>query len=338
MAILKKEFDTFHTTIKLGKYEENKSLRDKRDLLIDELTEALKDEKVPNTDKKLTFTKFDQGSYAMNTGIKPYDDDYDIDVGIIFDITNDEYDSNKLKKLIYDKLNKQHNRTVEFNTPCITVKYADGYHVDLALYADNDADYHIAWGKEHSKKNKCWYKSEPKKLTKWVKDVSAVSKESEQFRRAVRYLKKWKEKHFDNNGNVAPPSIGLTIQSRNAFHDTSGYREDKELDALINIVIQMKNSFTSTFQLDTMSFKNTVTVNLPVEPYKDVYYKMTLNQLDNYYQKLENLLEALESAQTEESDYQASLILRKIFGDDFPLAEDAKKTETKPVTTTGNNA
>lgn len=71
-------------------------------MLIDELTEALKDEKIPGTDNPLIFNKFDQGSYAMNTGIKPKEDDYDIDVGIIiFDITND--DSNKLKKLVCDK-------------------------------------------------------------------------------------------------------------------------------------------------------------------------------------------------------------------------------------------
>ena len=96
MTILQSEFHTFHSNIKLGAYDENKTLRDKRDLLINELTEALKDEKIPGTDKPLTFKKFDQGSYAMNTGIKPKEDDYDIDVGIIFDITNDEYDSNKL--------------------------------------------------------------------------------------------------------------------------------------------------------------------------------------------------------------------------------------------------
>ena len=148
MALLKSEFKEFHTTIKLDQYSENEKLRKKRDLLVSELKEKLKDEKVPDSDKKLTFTKFDQGSYAMNTGIKPKDDDYDIDVGIIFDITNEEYESNKLKQLVFNKLDKQHNRTVEFNRPCITVKYSDGYHVDLAIYSDNDDDYHIAWGKK----------------------------------------------------------------------------------------------------------------------------------------------------------------------------------------------
>ena len=106
MGKLQKEFGKFHDTIKLGTFEENSALREKRDLLVNELTKSLGDEVIPGTETKLTFTKFDQGSYAMNTGIIPKNDDYDIDVGIIFDITNDDYDSKKLKKLVRNTLNK----------------------------------------------------------------------------------------------------------------------------------------------------------------------------------------------------------------------------------------
>ncbi len=332
MATLQKEFEDFHNEIKLGTYEENQALRDKRDLLINELTEKLKDEKVPGTDKKLTFTKFDQGSYAMNTGIKPKDGDYDIDVGIIFDITNDEYDSNKLKKLVFKKLNGQHNRTVIFNTPCITVKYSDGYHVDIAIYSDNDGDYHIAWGRKDAEK-KQWYKSEPKELKQWVADVSADCKHAEQFRRCVRYLKNWKAKKFSNDGNAAPVSIGLTIQARNAF----SYRCDNDLDALINIVSTMKSGFSSSFDLESVSFKKSIEVELPVKPFKNVYYKMTLNQTDQFYEKLDALLEVLEEAKGEDSDHKASKLLRKVF-DGFPLVEDSKASNTAPIIMTGNNA
>jgi tRNA nucleotidyltransferase (CCA-adding enzyme) len=147
MGKLQKEFGKFHDIIKLGTFEENSALREKRDLLVNELTKSLGDEVIPGTETKLTFTKFDQGSYAMNTGIIPMDNDYDIDVGIIFDVTNSEYDSKKLKKLVYTALNKVLKRTVTYNRPCITVEYSAGYHVDLAIYAKNDNDIHIAWGK-----------------------------------------------------------------------------------------------------------------------------------------------------------------------------------------------
>jgi len=328
MATLQKEFKEFHSKIKLGTYKENKKLRDKRDLLINELREKLAGEKVPDSDKSLTFKKFDQGSYAMNTGIKPKDDDYDIDVGVIFDITNDEYDSHKLKKLVHRKLDSQENRTVDFNTPCITVRYSDGYHVDLAIYSDNNDDCHIAWGREHAKKNREWYKSEPEELKQWVADVSDDAKEAEQFRRCVRYLKNWKSKKFSSDGNVAPPSIGLTIQARNGFQ----YHGENDLEALIHIVSKMKKDFSGG-----LIFERSISVPLPVAPHKNVYYKMTSNQIDKFYEKLEALLEVLETVRDEDSDYEASKLLRKVF-DGFPPIEDSKVSNTAPIVLTGNNA
>lgn len=330
--VLQKEFEDFHQKIRLGTYDEDEKLRKKRDLLIDELKDKLKDEKVPNTDRKLTFTKIDQGSYSMNTGIKPKNDDYDIDVGIIFDITNDEYESYKLKKLVFDKLNSQHNRTVKYNRPCITVEYADGYHVDLAIYSKNNDDIHIAWGKENSKE-RIWYKSEPKKLTEWVADVSSDADKSRQYRRCVRFLKKWKEKHFSSDGNNAPASIGLTIQARNHFR----YHKDNYLDSLIHIVEKMKNDF----ELNTESWKMNIDIRLPVEPRKNVYYKMSEIQQDNFYEKIEALLESLNDAKNEDSRKEACKILRKVFGDEFPLSDDDDNTEsakTLPFVTTGNSA
>ncbi|NHI00699.1 nucleotidyltransferase [Oceanimonas sp. MB9] len=332
MAELQKQMLAYHDQIKLGTYEENTGLRKKRDLLLDELRESLAEEKIPNTERKLTFSKLDQGSYAMHTGVKPVDGDYDIDVGVIFDITNDEYDSRELKKLVRDKLKKKNNRTVVFNRPCITVKYLDGYHVDLPVYTRNDGDIHIAWGKEFSAEYS-WYEADPEGLKTWVYDVSVDSDARAQFRRCVRYLKRWKDNQFSNNGNVAPPSIGLTIQARDAFT----YKAGSDLDCLIAIASSIKNSFSSTLDLETLTSKKTVAVNLPVKPYKNVYYKMTPAQLDNYYNKVDALLEALECARDNDSAHEASKLMRKIFGD-FPLIEDSRAIKQAPYVTTGNNA
>lgn len=333
MAKLQNGFVQFNEKIKLGTYDENKDLRDKRDMLLAELKGALKEELVPNTDKALTFTKLDQGSYAMNTGIKPKNSDFDIDVGINFDLTNGEYDSNTLKQLVFDALNKQHNRTVEFNRPCITVKYADGYHVDLAIYSNNNDDMHIAWGKRTSEE-KLWYKADPKGLIKWVADVSTDDEQRAQFRRCVRALKKWKERKFSDDGNAAPPSVGLTIQARSAFI----YKAESDIDALINITRSIKAGFTQQWDQDAEEMKWTTATPLPVGPYKNVYYKMTLNQMDDFYHKTADLLEALEAAKNDDSDHQASTILRKVFGADFPLVEDSKKTAAAPYVVTGINA
>lgn len=334
MSNLQKEFIKFHDTIKLGTYDENQTLRSKRDLLINELTLALKEEKIPGTDTALTFSKIDLGSYAMKTGVIPEGGDYDIDVGIVFNVTRKQYDSHELKKLVFDKLNKQHNRTVEYNRPCITVKYADGYHVDVAVYCSEGSDRYIAWGKQHNKATHSWWESDPEGLKTWVNNVDLDAEKKAQFRRITRYLKKWKIKHFSDSGNIAPPSIGLTIQTRNGFN----YDNVSDLSALINVVRQIKLKFTQKWDPVSESLKWSIEQNLPVKPCKNVYYKMKLGQQDAFYIRVENLLQALEQAQGEKSDAETSKILRKVFGNDFPLVEDVKASNVPPYVSTGNNA
>ncbi|AZG34010.1 nucleotidyltransferase domain-containing protein [Shewanella psychromarinicola] len=333
MATLQEEFRVFHDEIRLGTYDEDQNLRDKRDTLIRELRNELKDEKIPDTERSLTFTKLDQGSYAMRTGIKPINDDYDIDVGVVFDITNDEYCSRNLKKLVFDALNKRHKRTVKYNKPCITVEYADGYHVDLAIYSNNNNDLHIAWGRSTATEQK-WYESDPKGLKRWVSDVSNNAEYSKQFRCCVRYLKKWKAKHFTSIGNTAPPSIGLTVQARQHFI----FNKDNDLTSLINIVRKIKSDFSMQFDLDDFILKRSISYKLPQKPYKNIYYKMSLLQQDQFYEKLVSLEEALCEARDENSEQAASLILRKVFGKDFPLVENIKRADIRPVIGTGFNA
>ena len=334
MPKLQEEFIDFHNIIKLGTYEENQTLREKRDLLIDELVKGLKDEKIPNTDRSLTFSKFDQGSYAMHTGIIPPNNDYDIDVGVVFNIKNDEYGSVNLKKIIRDKLTRN-NRTVSIRQPCITVKYAGGYHVDLAVYADNSNNYHLAWGKEFSL-TPSWEKSEPKKLIEWVKNISLDANKSLQYRRCVRCLKAWKEKHYSADGNAMPPSIGITIQAGEGF----SYEDGNDIESLIKIATYIRDSFFDKFHEESGSVKKAIKAHLPVEPYGDVYEKMTLTQTNIFYDKIDGLLEALETARDEDDAHTASKILQKVFGDKFPLVEkeEARVSKTKPRITTGNNA
>lgn len=82
MLDLQKEFIEFHNNIKLD--DENQKLRDKRDILLKKLENNISEDAA-------SYTTFNQGSYAMGTGIYPEDEDYDIDVGIKFNINKDDY-------------------------------------------------------------------------------------------------------------------------------------------------------------------------------------------------------------------------------------------------------
>jgi hypothetical protein len=205
----------------------------------------------------------------------------------------------------------------------------------LAVYAYNSSSYHIAWGREFSS-NSSWEKSEPKELIDWVNNISSDANQKAQYRRCVRYLKAWKEKQFSTTGNAMPPSIGLTIQARSGF----SYYADNDLDTLIGIVNYIHGSFFDKYHEETNSMKKSINAKLPVAPYSDVYQKMTLIQTNFFYEKIDGMLEALKTACDEDDAHKASKILRKVFGDKFPLVEKekARVSTVVPYITTGNNA
>ena len=123
-----KQFDDFHSCIKLDEDDEKRKLRDKRETLIKELRARLPAD-VP------AFENFNQGSYSMHTGTVPVDGNYDIDVGLIFDCKRDKYiDPVELKKKVRDALSNG-NRTVEIRRPCVTVSYMK----------DGKPEYHVTW-------------------------------------------------------------------------------------------------------------------------------------------------------------------------------------------------
>ena len=117
MADVQKHFEDFHDKIKLKRFEGNKILRDKRDIVLERLKN--------NWDKVFEelgidppqYETFNQGGYDLGTGNIPTDGDYDIDVGIIIKISKDDYpNSVEVKEWIYDAL-YGHTKRVEFRRP-----------------------------------------------------------------------------------------------------------------------------------------------------------------------------------------------------------------------------
>ena len=320
--------EEFHESIKLGTYTENKTLRDKRDLLTKELKEKLPDD----TPK---FEKLDQGSYAMNTGINPEGGDYDIDVGIVFECTKKDFKNPvDLKKIVRDAL-KISSRTPEIRRPCITVTYIkDGetdYHVDMAIYVkrSDEKGYDLAKGKENSGEEFCvWEQADPKGLVQWVADVCDDAKEGEQYRRCVRYLKAWKEHKFSSG---EPISVGLTVAAGKHFKaNIDKYEGPDDLQALRHIVNKMYSNF-ETVTHDEFGEGERLVVKLPVTPKTDLFDKMSNNHMETFEKRLKKLLDAIDNATAEEVPEKACEYLQKQFGEEFKIpekSETAKKTRS----------
>ena len=91
MADVQKQFGEFNEAIRLKQYEENTTLREKRDVVLKKLKERMKALFKEKDEAQPTYTHFDQGSYKLGTGVKPLEGDFDIDVGLRFDVTKEDY-------------------------------------------------------------------------------------------------------------------------------------------------------------------------------------------------------------------------------------------------------
>ncbi|SEA71336.1 nucleotidyltransferase domain-containing protein [Acidovorax soli] len=337
MPAVQREFENFHSAICFDEDDEKAKLREKRDTLVKALKANLGDD-VP------TFTNFNQGSYSMHTGVVPLDGNFDIDVGLIFNCDQDKYpDPVVLKKKVRDAVNTNF-RTVLIRRPCVTVNYLSGgevaYHVDLAVYSrDANGTLYLAKGKENSaEEHRIWEISDPKELTKLVCGAFSDSDELAQYRRCIRYLKRWRQWQFTGSG--APLSIALTVAALKWFKpsfNTSGKPVD--LLAMLDWVNAMLHQFTYEYN-QTDGTHQRLKVMLPVAPYSDLMAKRTAAQMKTFKEKLESLRDALSDAYDEELPEDACKLLKKQFGDDFKVPEKAQtaKTVSAAVISTGNSA
>jgi hypothetical protein len=105
VAYVQTQFEQFHNAIRLGRFDENQTLREKRDIIRDILQERLPSVFEKHGEVCPQFYFRDQGSYDMDMGTKPLDGDYDIDQGQYFLAGVDAYpDPVVLKERVYEAL------------------------------------------------------------------------------------------------------------------------------------------------------------------------------------------------------------------------------------------
>ena len=317
-------FNKFHETIRRS-YDDNSTLREKRDLLLRDLREGLRRYAQNQNVKIPTFEHFNQGSYAMGTGIEPLPgEDYDIDVGLDFHLSKDDYPPLEVKKWVYEALYTG-NRTVEYKRPCVRVQYhragEELYHVDLAVYSGSSSNWdnrtYLAKGFPGSEpENRVWEVAEPKGLIETFQQKFQNQRDRDQFRRVIRFLKKWKDVKFRAEGNGRPTGIAITactlkwfqIGTRYDLSDEKNYYDD--LTALKNLAQVIINQFNL--------WTGRVSVELPVPPYNDLFEKMSHRQMEIFKDRFETLRDTLNQVEWTVDTLTACHILQDVFGDDFP--------------------
>ncbi|HEX2093381.1 MAG TPA: hypothetical protein VHG28_13330 [Longimicrobiaceae bacterium] len=343
MANVQKQFSDFNDKIRLRRFDENQILREKRDAVRDRL-----DEKLPGVFKEHEeecpgYYYRNQGSYELDTGVVPLDGDFDIDQGIYFAVSTSDYpDPVVLKERVHEALDG-HTKDVRIRRPCVTVQYQRGgepvYHVDMAVYSDGaentDGKSRLAVGRENSAEEyRKWEVSSPQALIDTIIGRFTTESDRKQFRRIVRYLKRWKDQNFSPDGNAAPLGIGLTVATyddlRPEYSDpTAGTPDD--LLAMRNLVRAILGRFTTGYDAEQGKVRRPLKVLLPVEPWNDLFEQMTDTQMTRFEEKLEQFRDALDAADRAVDPHDAAKELQKVLGDDFPVPEK-KDTATQHAT------
>jgi hypothetical protein len=342
MANVESQFLEFDRNIKLD-FDENTTLKEKRDIVLEKLRVGLKRDFSARGKEPPSFVWFDQGSYAMSTGVKPTEDDFDIDVGIVFLIKKSEYpDPVVVKGWVLSAL-EGHTDRVEMRRPCVTVfyhKYKEPvYHVDLAIYvADpmptastkiSSMNLFLARGTANSvPEHREWQPADPKTLIDLIEDKFSNG-EKAQFKRGIRAIKRWARENFDQSSNGCPTGIALTVDAYRRFQPVGQYDAVKktttwnDLEALERWVKSMLSNFGTVVHDGEVTSR--LQAKLPVNPGSDMYGRLSNAQMKTFKAKLETLRDALVEARLDPDVVSACKKLQKVFGEDFPVP-DAKET------------
>lgn len=312
------QFKKFNDKIKLD-YDVNSELAEKRDILVGILK---------NNQELPYFKTINQGSYGMHIGVEPIDKRYDIDVGLKFNVSKNDYEPMDLKKLIFESLENHTEYGAEIKKSCVTVTYKkDGeaaYHVDLVTYVyeneeNEDSQIFIAKGIENNKDSIVWEKADPDGLVNYINDKVEKGEKRDQLRRVIRYIKRWKNNKFSCIGNSEPPSIGITLIAVDNFL----YYEDDDLEALINVVKIINDKFFPVGISDKSRLLYRINLPLPnflkFEYGIDIFKKMLNSQMTDFKDKVEKLINDLNEVKNEIDEQEKYKKLNKIFGDDFEV-------------------
>lgn len=279
MYDLSKKMQKFYDDKVVLSNKEQNSLRQKKNINIKRLREGLKEYNEENdTNYKIAETRV-QGSMAMHTVVQNDNKDYDIDVAIIFDKCNlgDDIGPLVAKRIVQKALAKKCkmlNTEPEVLTNCVRVTYADGYHIDFAVYRRFKEDEDSKYSYEHAGSE--WSPRDPAAINEWFLDE--VNNKGKELIKIVRLSK-------------------MFCKSRDFWINMPG--------GLLQTVLCAEKMETSYDRLDEMFYYTMVQIRDRLKDNMDVYnptdQSLSLittekhkKKMNNWYTRLDKKVKELE--------------------------------------------
>ena len=334
MANCSSIFRSYNTKIRLSD-NDREVLKKARNSLRDRMQKAY--EKFSKEEKKTHSIEFQsQGSFVMDTIIKPIEDDFDLDDGVYFigDLTEEQRaETQTFHDVIIKAIDRNNEIEDVIDKPtCVRVKYYSkydgrelGFHVDLPIYyaetheqpelahtkdgwvESNPVEF-IAWFEEKAKSNfnKAFLYESTKYFNDYEKWLSDIRKKDTQLRRIVRYLKAW----ADLKRKEMPPGIVMSILAANNFVENE--RDDI---ALRDTLVSIKNDLDEN---DFTCIRPTPKVG------EDLFANTSKEEKGYFYNALNSFIESANFAINNPNQKDACLKWKKHLGERFPchLAKD----------------
>lgn len=285
-----------------------KKLAGYRDACLERLTTGLE---LLGKERGRTYRSFrrsiGQGSYPMRTLNQHPKDEYDIDVAVIFAKDDLPLSPLEARALVADALIKaggNFRKEPEARTNAVTVWYADGAHVDLAVYREVPGI--LSSTLEHAGPE--WGSRDLDAVTEWFKaEVAqkspnlAATVRKDQLRRVVRWVKRFARSRLSWS---LPGGMILTVLV------VETYLLDRTRDdvALVRTLQAMKQRLASS--LEIMS---------PIDRTKSLTSKPAIQaQMKSLVEKLEQALDRLSVLEKDDcTRKQALRAWKKVFNHDF---------------------
>lgn len=301
-------FLRFSKTISLSS-EEKKKLKTSRDAVAKRIRKHFIEKGYKTPEFK------GQGSFSMNTIIRPTAGRYDLDLGIYLPgLTGHPKDwpkTESVHKLIVKAVEGHTSIRPVSKNSCVRLIYKSpylnmedlSYHLDLPIYARKTIGNRSAQTVIGFKGDKQWSENaSPIKFKEWfLEQCRKNPRDVTQLKRIVKYLKAWK----DNQPKYPKLPDGMTLTVLAAKNFKPHKRDD------IALIKTLKNyHFLLSWQFS---------VKKPTEPYNDLSEKMSGRQKRNFLKATKQLIEEGEKAISSKSRKQSLQVWRSLFGKRFPI-------------------
>lgn len=333
MAEVQQQFEKFHSAIRMD-YDMASELAEKRDAVLQRIKKYLADNKLPIPREIL------QGSYKMKTGTKPppgSDQEYDIDVGLRFDIQASDYTAADVRGWVMAAV-KGHTKRIVDKRPCIRVVYEKGYHVDVTCYAVWEAS-----GVEQfrlARKDTGWTVEDPPALLKYVddhreanfKDTEDGETKTDQFRRCVRALRRSLDIWMPGDSRAKPVGLALVLLAIQ-----QGLTKQQSVDL-------RRGDDRKSLELLTGKLANTpgrLIARKPTGNKEDLLARLTDEQMAELKAWFAKVAGALGFAGLAGDPVKACQRLQEVFGSEFPVPEakeTARPTKAPAIVTSSSSA